>query len=296
MPSLLLLNPNTTEAVTQRVLRRAREVLPPEAELRGATASFGAAYIASEQALAVAAHAALRAFEDDARHHPPPDAVLLACFGDPGLFALREHARLPVIGLAEAAMREATSRGPYAIVTGGSAWPETLLRLARSLGLAEALIDTLVVPATGAELLAEPAVAQRLLVELCRQAKALGARSVVLGGAALTDFAPALQSAIDVPLIDSVACGLHSAWAAAQAGTGLAAPNPVASDSSPQARTGALPDENHTFPHPPLCLRAGPGRCRPAAGQRRLCAGEDAAHRDDGGRHPANAGPARPGL
>jgi allantoin racemase len=224
MPSLLLLNPNTTEAVTQQVLRRARALLPEAAELRGATARFGAAYIASEHALAVAGHAGLDTFDEDARLHSAPDAVLLACFGDPGLFALREHARLPVIGLAEAAMREAAAQGSYAIVTGGAVWPEVLLRQARSLGLADALVGTLVVPATGAELLADPAVAQRLLADLCRQALARGAHTVVLGGAALTDFAPALQAQLDIPLLDSVACGVHSAWAAAQAGTGLASP------------------------------------------------------------------------
>jgi allantoin racemase len=223
MPTLLLLNPNTTAAVTEQVLQRARTVLPPEAGLRGATASFGASYIASEAALAVAGHAALQAFDADAAKHPVPDAVVLACFGDPGLFALREHACLPVVGLAEAAMREAGASGPYAIVTGGAAWPVMLQRLARSLGLHEQLTGVHVVPASGAELLQDPAVALRLLGELCLQAQQQGARSVVLGGAALTDFSAPLQARLEIPLIDSVACGVQVAWAAACAGTPLAA-------------------------------------------------------------------------
>jgi hypothetical protein len=37
--------------------------------------------------------------------------VLIGCFGDPGLFALRESSACPVTGLAEASFIEAARRG-----------------------------------------------------------------------------------------------------------------------------------------------------------------------------------------
>ena len=86
----------------------------------GATGRFGARYIASRAASAVAAHAALDAY---AEHGAGADAVLIGCFGDPGLDALREVAPVPVLGLADAAGAEAMRIAPrFGVVTGGAAW------------------------------------------------------------------------------------------------------------------------------------------------------------------------------
>ena len=58
------------------------------------------------------------------------DGVLIGCFGDPGLFALREVSGCPVTGLAEASFIRAAALGPFAIVTGGERWKPMLQRLA----------------------------------------------------------------------------------------------------------------------------------------------------------------------
>lgn len=70
------------------------EAVDPEEALVAATGAFGCAYITSEACFAVGAHAALDCF---GKHGAGCDAVLLACFGDPGLFALKEVARVPVL-------------------------------------------------------------------------------------------------------------------------------------------------------------------------------------------------------
>ena len=118
----------------------AQAVVGPDALVDVATASFGAPYISCEASYAVAGHATLdawaRAMGQDAAPH---DAVLIGCFGDPGLFALREASSAPVTGLAEAAMSEAAQQGRFAIVTGGALWKPMLQRLAFSLGFAEVL-------------------------------------------------------------------------------------------------------------------------------------------------------------
>src|SRR3972149_1668697 len=101
MPRLLVINPNTTASITELVARHVRAAVGEDFEIVTATGGFGCAYIASEACYAVAGHAALECF---AEHGEECDAVLLACFGDPGLFALREVSRAPVVGLAEASM------------------------------------------------------------------------------------------------------------------------------------------------------------------------------------------------
>jgi Asp/Glu/hydantoin racemase len=148
-----------------------------------------------------------------------PAAVLVACFGDPGVAALRALTGLPVLGLAEVAMRAAADHGRYAVVTGGAAWGPMLTRLAVSLGLADGLAGVVTVERSGAELLADPPAAQALLLAACQQALALGGvRAIVIGGAALADLAAPLAPLLPVPLIDNVRVGLRAAWAAA-AGT-----------------------------------------------------------------------------
>jgi allantoin racemase len=206
---LLVINPNTSSPVTGRLGEHVAAAVGPGVDVRLATARFGASYIADEASFAVAGHAALDAFATHVAMQGEPDAVLLGCFGDPGVWALREMTGSPVIGLAEAAMREAAAFGRFAIVTGGAAWRPMLQRLARTLGFAGALADVHVVAPSGAQLAADPAMALSLLRAACREAAA-GAHAVILGGAALAGMADRLAPELDVPLIDSVSAGARA--------------------------------------------------------------------------------------
>jgi Asp/Glu/hydantoin racemase len=212
---LLVVNPNTTVAVTELLARRIGAAIGTAAEVEAITAPFGAAYIASEASYVVSAHPALAACSAHCDAHGRPDAIIVGCFGDPGVFALREALVLPVIGLAEAAMREAATHGRFSIVTGGAAWGPMLTRLARALELADRLATIEIVAATGAELAADRERALALLGDACMRA-ARGVDAVVLGGAALAGMAEAIAArlALAVPLIDSVDAAARAALVA----------------------------------------------------------------------------------
>lgn len=210
---LLILNPNTSAAVSERLQGRATARLQAlglagRHGLRTATATLGPSYIASETGYAIAAHGALDTWARDAAAGGAADALLVGCFGDPGVPALREASGLPVIGLAEAAMRQAARHGRFAIVTGGRAWVPMLERLARALALDGALAAVHAVAPSGAALAADPQGALDLLGRACREA-ARGADAVILGGAGLAGYAEALAPQLDRPLIDSVDAGLE---------------------------------------------------------------------------------------
>jgi Asp/Glu/hydantoin racemase len=220
MAKVLLINPNTSASVTDRLAPVLAAELGPTHRVVAATARFGADYIASEASYCIAGHAALDAF---AAFGEGADGVLIGCFGDPGVWALRECFDGPVIGLAEAAMREAATHGRFAIVTGGTRWRPMLERLAESLGLAGALQHIEIVERTGAQLAADPGAAHTLLTEACRVAERSGAQSVILGGAALVGMAAALQPALALPLIDNVEAGGRAMRAALARATATAA-------------------------------------------------------------------------
>lgn len=209
MHRILLINPNTTTAVTDRLVNSLSGLLPQGVSLQARTAAFGAPYIACEASHAVASHAALQAWAEAVAAGGEVDGVLIGCFGDPGLFALREHCTVPVTGLAEAAFIEAAEHGPFAVVTGGLRWRPMLQRLAQALGYGAELMHIETVAASGAQLLADPALARRELTRACEQAAGSGARAVIIGGAGLSGWSSELQPRFELPLIDSVQAGLR---------------------------------------------------------------------------------------
>lgn len=206
----LLINPNTNALTTQRLQDTLQPRLPQGVSLSVTTARFGAHYIACEASHAVAAHACLDAWCAERAADPRPlDGVLIGCFGDPGLFALREASGCPVTGLAEASFIQAAAHGPFTIVTGGERWKPMLIRLAHSLGYGELLRHVETVTPSGAALQADPDMALRCLAQACEKAAQPGVRAVILGGAGLAGYAQALRAQCPLPLIDSAVAGLE---------------------------------------------------------------------------------------
>jgi Asp/Glu/hydantoin racemase len=210
MPKLLLINPNTSASVTALLQTHAQRFAGDGTTVQTTTARFGAPYIACEASYAVAGHATLDAWA--ATQTTDTDAVLIGCFGDPGLMALRECSAVPVTGLAEAAFIQAAALGPYAIVTGGARWGPMLERLAAMLGFAPQLAGIHTVTQSGAELARDPVAAHAVLLAACQEAALrFGAKSVILGGAGLAGMAAAISSSLQVPVIDSVEAGVRHA-------------------------------------------------------------------------------------
>src|SRR5262250_2994123 len=147
---LLFINPNTSADLTEQGARVARKAARPETEIVPATGRFGARYIATRAAAAIAGHAALDAL---AEHVADCDIVYLACFGDPGLAALKEVSPVPVVGMAEASIETACRLGRrFAIVTAGAAWAPMLKELVMGLGLSDRLAGIRTVEQSGDEI------------------------------------------------------------------------------------------------------------------------------------------------
>jgi Asp/Glu/hydantoin racemase len=231
---LLLLNANTDAAITDRMVALAAPLAGAGVTVAGATARFGARYISTRAASAIAAHAALDAFAAALDDGPAPDAVLLACFGDPGLAALREVSPVPVAGMAEASLLAAASLGGrIGVLTGGVRWVPMLEEYAAAIGLGQ---RTLVraVPQTGGMIAADPEGAIEGLAGEARAAVAHGAEVIILGGAGLAGLAGRIAPRVPVPVLDSLACGVAQALMLARLGAtrpaeGSYAPPPAAS-------------------------------------------------------------------
>jgi allantoin racemase len=209
---LLFINPNTSSDITALVTSAALGFASPGTEITGATGRFGARYILTRAAAAVAAHAALDAY---AEFGAGADVVVLACFGDPGLAALKEIAHQPVVGMAEAACALAATQGErFAIVTGGVLWGPMLEEFVATLGMRHRLAAVRTIAPSGADIARDPDGALDLLAAACNaSATQDGADCVILGGAGLADIAAKIAGRVRIPVIDSIGTAVRAAEA-----------------------------------------------------------------------------------
>jgi len=206
---VLLANPNTSQAVTDRIAAVARGAASAGTMIQAVTAAAGVPYIATRAEAVIGAYAVLELF---AGHAEGADAAVVAAFGDPGLAAARELLAIPVVGMAEAAMLTACMLGRrFGIVTFAPAlgpWYQEIVDYnglgARCSGvhcLDEAFADVAHV--------AEEKSAQ--LAALCASAVAAGAEVCILGGAPLAGLAAVIAQQVAVPLVDAVAAAVRQA-------------------------------------------------------------------------------------
>jgi allantoin racemase len=209
---LLLINPNTTQAVTDAVLAAARATARVGTELLAVTGRFGPTVIGSRAENALAQHGVL---ELAAEHAGSCDAVVLAVSFDTGLWACRELLDVPVIGMTEAGLLAGCSVATrIGLVTYGRRTGPLYRELAESYGLAARLAGMATLDVTAQQTFTDPQLVRDATLAAARQlVERDGAEAVLLAGAAMATMASALQPEIDVPLLDGVACAVALAEA-----------------------------------------------------------------------------------
>ena len=106
---LLMINPNTTPAMTTLMRDEAQEAAAPATEIVAVTGRFGARYVASRAAYAIAGHAALDAY---AEHGADADVVLYRRNADLGrMFAVPARVYKAGVLVAEDGEIRALPRG-----------------------------------------------------------------------------------------------------------------------------------------------------------------------------------------
>lgn len=205
MPRLLVINPNTSQRVSQSIDALVRQEAGETVDVQTVTASFGFRYISSRAAVAIAAHAVLDAAARAIADGAAPDAIILGCFGDPGLDAVAEMTGLPVVGFAEAGLlAAAVERGTFLVATRGAVWCEMLKELIDKLGLANRVAGVHSIEQPGDDI-------QGIAEFLAERARRMGAARIVLGGAGMIPSLPGIIAASAVPVLDPHRAGVRKA-------------------------------------------------------------------------------------
>jgi len=209
---ILLLNPNTTGSVTDRLLQAGLQAAASGTTLVPVTAPRGVPYIATRAEAQIGGAIALEML---AEHHRTVDAAIVAAFGDPGLLGARELFDIPVVGMAEAAMLTACMLGRrFAIVTFAAAlgpWYEDCVEMHGLTGRC-AGVHMLDQPFRSIDDVQDEK--EALLVELCqRTIETTDADVIILGGAPLAGLAEKVKSRIPVPVVDQIQAAVKQAEA-----------------------------------------------------------------------------------
>ena len=203
MKRIVLVNPNTTEALTKVMVGIARECAPGEVRVDGLTAPFGPPLITCDAELDEAARAVRSLAPELAQC---ADAVIVSAFGDPGADALAGALRQPVIGIAEAAMRAAARDGRrFAVVTHTGRLVSRMALRAEEIGLGAQCAGVLATEGDPAALMATPTALENALQAVAERAVAeLGAEAIIVGGGPLGRVAQALSGRLGVPVIEAI--------------------------------------------------------------------------------------------
>ena len=201
---LLYINPNATVAMTDGITDVARATLP-QVEVLGWTNSDGPPAIQGPEDGEAAVAGILRMLP--AARDAKVDAIVIACFDDTGLAAMRGAAHCPVIGIGQAAFHMAALLGHrFSVVTTLDVSVPVIAQNIAGYGLAGQCAR---VRASGLGVLeveaASAATMVRLSGELAAAAEEDGVSAVVLGCAGMAPLRARLQAGTGLHLIDGVA-------------------------------------------------------------------------------------------
>lgn len=206
-PEIVVINPNTTASMTDRIREVAREVAGDRLNLTVLNPEHGPASIEGfyDEALSLAG------LLDVVTSFPKADGFIIACFDDTGLDAARCATAAPVVGIGEAGYHMASMiANKFGVVTTLSrsipALEHNLMRYglaARCSGVRASDIPVLELEAGNGDALA------RINAEISLAIEVDKAEAIVLGCAGMSDLAANLGQQHKVPILDGVSCAVR---------------------------------------------------------------------------------------
>ncbi|MFF8278005.1 aspartate/glutamate racemase family protein [Streptomyces lateritius] len=207
----MLINPNTSVTTTAMMTAVARRTLGSTVPVQGLTVERGPRMLTEPAALRAAALEVVTAGRL-ALSAGDRAALIVGAFGDPGLDELRALADIPVVGIGEAALLEASAGGtPFGIATTTPLLADSIADQVARLGLTPLFTGLRLTQGAPEKLAARPeSLRESLALAGERCVNRDGARAIVIAGGPLSDAAESLRPHFATPLIAPIpaACRL----------------------------------------------------------------------------------------
>jgi allantoin racemase len=213
---IVVTNCNTTQEMTEEIVRGARAAAGPGTTVTGLTPAWGpesAEGWLDSYLSAAAVIDLLRTYQG-----PPYDAVVMAGFGEHGREGARELADVPVVDITEAAAHLACLLGRrYGVVT---TLERSCGQIEDSLELAGVGRNCAAVVGTGLSVLdlGDAARTEAAFLTAAERVRAAGAEVLVLGCAGMTGLQRTVGDKLGLPVVDGVAAAVKLAESLVQLG------------------------------------------------------------------------------
>ncbi len=201
--NIILINPNTTEAMTTRMHTAVSPLMGEGAKLTAITADYGAPSIEGYYDEVFAVPPMIEALKPIADQ---VDGVVVGCFDDTGVDALRCLLDVPVVGICQAAMQAAAVvANKFSIVTTLPVSVPALEHLVLRYGFERLCgrVRAADIPVLDLEENTEKAT-RLIAAELERALAEDGAEAIVLGCAGMVELSRSLTERYGVPVIEGV--------------------------------------------------------------------------------------------
>ena len=202
---LLIINPNTSEAMTEDIRRTILMVKNKEIDIEVIHSDFGAESLESFYDYTLASFGMSRCLK---RHVKDYDGILIACFGDPGLYAIEEISDCPVVGIAEASMGIANLLGAkFSILAASEKASPMMDYLVCGYGMQARSAGTVAINMSVLDVEQNKEEAIEKLVNAGRIAKNRGAEVLILGCAGMTGISESVEKRLGIRVLDPVFIG-----------------------------------------------------------------------------------------
>ena len=227
---ILVINPNSTAAMTASIGAAAQGVAAPGTRITAVNPADGPPAIQGAADGAAALPGLFALFEQEVPRRGGYDAVVIACFDDTGLRALKRRSPVPVIGIGEAGFHAAMLVAErFSVVTTLAVSLPVIEQNLADYGLAGRCAG---VRASGVAVLelegAESGVSEQIAAEIARAIAEDGCQAVVLGCAGMADLAARMTERFGLPVIDGVTAAVAFCEALHAAGIGNSRRAPAA--------------------------------------------------------------------
>lgn len=218
MKKLLIINPNSSRAMTEEIERSVRDCRPEGFAADVVRIPDSPEALESYGDYTLAGANMLRYVEENSRIAEEYDGVLVACYGDPGLYALKEKLAIPVIGIAEASMSAALLLGyKFSIVAAVPKAKAMMEQLVESYGLQSRLASVESLDLEILTFMNHPQALKTAFKQCAHAAAEKGADTVIYGCAGMT-MLQRMAADFGIEVIDPVRAGVCALAALAGGG------------------------------------------------------------------------------
>ncbi|PKA44497.1 aspartate/glutamate racemase family protein [Rhizobium sullae] len=208
MKRIALINPNTSRATTSMMTDIARRVLPANVTVEGVTAAHGVSMILDDRQLDASVSGVIEMGMAASRLF---DGIVISAFGDPGIEQLRVLTDVPVVGICEASMVEASAGARrFGIATITPDLVASFASKAQALGLDHLFTGTRLTKGDPETLAGDPVLLSNELAIAVEASFALdGAEAVIIGGGPLGQAAAELGRRFSAPVVAPVTAAIR---------------------------------------------------------------------------------------